>query len=265
MFRKSLPYLLFGLGIYLLFIIVRFPAANAYGWVKSVAPEVPVILKGVQGSIWSGSASEAFIAGQNLSSLQWELKPAWLLLGRVQLHLGLRQGESYFYGDVGRTLGNDFHFDNIDANLLLEDIQPLAKAVPLQLAGTLSLNLQQLDFEDHVVTAAEGVIAWQNAGMRTLQAMTFGNLRLEMQNSADGVTGKLSDSGDALLADGTLELAATGSYQFAGVFMARDRNQRALSQSLNFLGRPGPDGKINVSRSGNLSDLGGIFAKPADS
>ncbi len=265
MTRKYLPYVLFGLGVYLVFLIMRFPASQAYHLVKAIAPQAPLILKGVQGTLWSGSASEAYVAGQNLSSLQWELSPAWLLLGRVQVRVGMRQGESYFYGDVGRTLGNDFHFGDVEARLLLEDLQPLAKAIPLQLAGVVSINLQELDFEDHVISGADGIVAWQNAGMRTLQSMTFGDLRLELQNTGEGVSGRLSDSGGALLADGTLSLAATGSYQFAGAFMVRDRNQAALSQNLNFLGRAGPDGKITVSRSGNLSELGGIFAKPSGS
>lgn len=263
--KKYLPPVLLGLAVYLAFLVIDFPAAQAYRLVKAVAPQAPFILKGVQGTLWTGSATEAFVAGQGLSSLEWEIKPLWLLLGRVQVHLGMRQGQSYFYGDVGRSLGNDIHLANVEASLLLADMRALSTLIPLQLAGSLSLNLQELDFENRVFTAAEGVIAWQDAGLATMQNMSFGNLRVELQNTAEGVTGKLSDSGGALLAEGVLQLADTGSYQFNGAFMARDPGQSGLVQSLRFLGQPGADGKIGVARSGNLADLGGIFAKPADS
>ncbi len=261
--KKYLPPVLLGVAVYLAFLVIDFPAAQAYRLVKAVAPQAPLILKGVQGTLWSGSASEALVAGQVLSSLEWEIKPLWLLLGRVQMHLGMRQGQSYFYGDVGRSLGNDIHLANVEANLVLADLRVLSTVIPVQLSGALSLNLQELDFENRLVSAAQGVIAWQDAGLASMQNMNFGNLRIELQNAADGVTGKLSDSGGPLQAEGTLQLADTGSYQFNGAFLARDSAQSGLAQSLRFLGQPGADGRISVARTGNLADLGGIFAKPA--
>lgn len=263
--KKFMPLLILGIVAYFCFLVVNFPAAQAYGLIKKVSPDTPLILKGIQGSVWQGSATQAYVAGQSLSSFTWDLNPLWLLIGRVQADLGLRNGESYLYAQVGRSLGNNIYLEDVEARLNVADIHPLMKKVPANLEGVISIKLETLSLEDQDITMAEGIVAWQDAAFRIAQPVNLGHIKIDLENTAEGVKGTVSDGGGALAAAGTLQLAGDGTWQFAGNFAARDQGQQGLTQALGFLGRPGADGRITVSNKGKLSDLGGPFAPAPDS
>jgi general secretion pathway protein N len=75
--RKALVSI--GLVTFVSAFVVMFPARVAYDW---FAPST-VQVSGLEGSIWSGSAAEASVAGLYLRDLAWRLRPLRLFTGKL--------------------------------------------------------------------------------------------------------------------------------------------------------------------------------------
>lgn len=257
-------YVALGVALFLVFLVVTFPAQYAYALAKKkFAPDMPVVLTGIQGTLWSGRAAPVMINGQRMDSLAWSIHPWTLLIGRVQARLEFRNGDSYGQGVVARGFTGKIYLKNLEAHIGLQRMRLFTQALPVGMEGSFILNLKELSFNKRTVLSADGMLAWDNAVINSPQRMEFGNLRAALTNDDEIVKATLSDGGGALNAEGLLNIARDGNYKFTGVFGARDANQRGLVQGLQFLGRPGPDGKITVSTSGPLANLVGYFEKPA--
>ena len=68
-----------GLLTFVTGVVLLFPARVAYHW---FAPST-VQAGGLDGSIWSGSATEVTAAGLYLRDVRWRLKPMRLLTGKL--------------------------------------------------------------------------------------------------------------------------------------------------------------------------------------
>ena len=244
---------------YLGFLVITLPAEVAYAFVKkSVAPDAPFMLRGISGSVWSGKANIAVISGQRVNSLSWSIQPWAILLGRMQVQLDFRDGDSFGRGNVARGFGGALYLSDIDARIALEKITALAK-LPLGLQGAIGLNLGQLEIENQMITEAEGTIAWQSAAFSFPSQVNLGDLKLTLATQNNQIKADLVDGGGPLQAEGLLTIKQDGKYKFTGTFAARDKTQTTLTQSLRLLGRTGADGKIKVNKSGAITDITSMF------
>lgn len=251
-----------GIGLYLVFLAATLPAELAYSIFKSkLAPQVPLVLNGVTGTLWSGRAAPASISGQRVDSMTWELQPWSLLIGRIQAKVEFRYGDSFGKADIARGLTGKIYARNIEARITLQRMRLLAQVLPLGMEGSLLLNLSEFVMDRRSIVAAAGVLAWDGAVITVPQRTEFGNLRATISTENDNVKVVLADGGGALQAEGLLNIAREGGYKFTGAFAARDQSQRMLLQGLQMLGRPGADGKVTVNTNGALSQLFSFFEK----
>lgn len=248
--------------LFLVFLMATAPAKLAYAYYKTrVAPDAPVLLSSVTGSLWSGRAAPALLGGQRVDSLSWELRPWALLIGRIQARVEFRYGDSYGTAEVARGFTGKIYAKNIEARIDLQRMRLLAQVLPLGMEGSLLLNLKELVLDRRSIVNAEGLLAWDGAVITVPQRTEFGNLRVAVTTDNDGVKATLSDGGGPLQAEGLFSVARDGNYKFTGVFAARDQNQRMLVQGLQMLGRSSPDGKANISVNGTMAQLSGFFEK----
>lgn len=258
---KKLRYILFAALMYGGFLLATFPAAQAYALFKQrLAPDARLVLEGVSGTVWSGRAQAALIGSQRLFALTWELRPWALLIGRLRVDWGFRDGDNFARGSVARGLGGTIYINDLDARLDVTKIAPLKDFLPLDLEGFIGVHVLEFEMKNFLVKAAEGTLAWHDAAITYMQKVTLGDLRVTVEPSAEGIKAILADGGGPLQAEGVLLLKPDGNYQFTGAFASRDATQRVLAQSLRFLGRPGADGKVKVTQSGSLADFAGWFS-----
>ncbi len=254
-------YVLIGLLAYIAFLLVQFPADRAYAWWKAgPGAQQPVVLTGLSGTVWQGRAQRALIDGQRLDGLAWHLKPWTVLLGKLALDYEVRLNDGFMRGAVAADPQGAVTFETLEAKLPLAQLS-LPAIATLRPGGVVNLNLREVDWNGEALLSAQGRVVWSNAGISLLQPLQFGDLALTLETRDDGVVGELSDAGGPLQAEGLLTLKPDGSYQFTGSFAAREGARSPLGQALSALGRPGVDGKIQVSRSGQLADLGLVAAR----
>jgi general secretion pathway protein N len=249
--------------LFLVFLVVTLPAPLAYGFLKKkLAPDLPLQLGNVSGTVWSGRAMPAQIGGQRVDSLSWSIQPLALLIGRVQAQLEFRYGDSYGTAVVARGFTGKIYAKDIEARIDLKRMRLLSKLLPLGMEGALLLNMKTFSVDRRSIIEADGVLAWDGAIITVPARTEFGNLRVTLSTDSENVKAALADGGGPLQAEGLLNVTREGNYKFTGAFAARDPNQRMLVQGLQMLGRQGADGKVSIVNNGALSQLFGYFEKP---
>jgi general secretion pathway protein N len=252
-----------GVVLFVVFLVATLPARVAYALVRQkLAPEAPLVLSNIQGTVWSGRAGPALLGTQRLDSLAWDLSAAALLIGRVQADVEFRNGDSFGSANVARGFTGKIYARDIEARIDLQRMKLFAQVLPLGMQGALLLHVSEFDLDRRTITNAVGTLAWDGAVITVPQRTEFGNLRVTLGAEGDSVKGTLSDGGGPLQAEGLLLIGRDGNYKFTGAFAVRDPSQTLLAQGLQFIGRPGADGKIAVVNNGHLSGLMPWFEKP---
>jgi general secretion pathway protein N len=255
----NVRYILLGFLVYIIFLVLNFPADRAYAyWKSSNSSSRNFALVGISGSVWSGKANMAAINRTSLENVEWTYRPWSLLLGQVGLSWRFQtpssQGSGFGQGVTSMGLGGNVDFSSLEAQLPAGLVASMVKMQALQPSGTLSLNLQDVEWNGESLMSAEGRVVWRGAGINLLRPVALGDLSLKLETSNKGVKGVLTDSGGPLSVEGLITLTEDGKYQFNGAFAAR--GDKDLENALRSLGRLGADGKVKVTRSGNLAKLG---------
>ena len=255
-------YLILGLLVYVVFLVLSIPADRVYNyWKSSEHANRGFALAGISGSVWSGHADVAVMQGNRFESVEWTFRPWSLLVGEVGLNWRFQSPDSekthekvFGHGVTSLGLGGSINFSSLEAQIPVSMMASLAKMKALQPSGSLSLNLQEVDWDGESLVNATGKIVWRQAGVNLLQQISFGDLTLNLDTRNDEINGLLADSGGPLSVEGLITLKEDGNYQFNGVFASR--GDKGLENALRSLGPVGPNGKVKINYSGNLAKLG---------
>lgn len=249
--RHWLPYLLLGIGVYLLTLLAIFPAAEAYHLAAPrLLPASPLHLYDISGSVWSGRAGTVAYDAHSLGALSWHLEPLPLLLG----HLALRCELDLPDGTVAGTAvishsGMKLH--HLSGRLPAATLTALDTALPFGTGGTLAFNIAQTDLPTHGAPSASGTVVWNDAALLANRPIPFGDLKLSLRpRRHGGIDGTVSDAGGPLQVNGSASLDAARAYHLDLRLRPRPNAGTALDNLLHMLGRPDPRGDYTLRYNG---------------
>lgn len=250
----NVRYLILGLLVYIIALVLNFPADQAYAyWKTSGQSSRSFTLMGIDGSVWSGQANGGVIKGQQVENIKWTFRPLDLLFGQVGVSWELQipgANNDVQQGVTSFGLDGSVAFSSLEVHVPVELAASILKLKVLQPTGMVSMNLQDIEWDGKSLVSAKGRVLWQGAGLNLLKPVTLGDLSLVVETINDEVKGVLSDSGGPLLADGVVTLKGNARYQFNGTFASRGNQD--LENALRSMGKISPDGKVKVSYTGNL-------------
>lgn len=250
-------YLFYGTLFYLIFLFVTLPADISYAyWKKHWGTRDPVVLSGIEGSIWSGTVAQAMIKGQRVQQMQWHFKPLSLFLGRAEADVEFTVPDGFGKGRVGYSLFNGVYAKNIEAWIPLPVVARFVNLAALRPGGKLNINLQEIDYNQGMIKDINGSLAWLDAEVSLFEPVALGNFQIDLHSTDDAVVGELKDKGGPLQAKAKLSLNHKGDYDVDGELLLRDKSDRNLRQALQTMGRPNAKGAIPLKQKGNLSQLG---------
>lgn len=263
-------YIALGFLIYIIFLVLNFPADRAYTYWKSSDSASSSVnrnfaLAGISGSVWSGKANVVSIKRTRFENVEWTYRPWALLLGQVGLSWRFNnsntqgsKGSGSGEGVTSFGLDGSVDFSSLDAQLPASLLASMLQMNVLQPSGLVSLNLQDVEWSGQSLGSAVGKVVWRGAGMNLLKPVSLGDLTLTLETSDVEIKGVIADSGGPLSAEGLVTLSEDGQYQFNGAFAARGNTPQKteLENALRSMGRPGADGKVKVNYSGTLAKLG---------
>lgn len=248
------------LGAYLLFVLIQLPAGHAYYWLDP-GRQAPVALYQIDGSIWSGEARTAVIAGTAVGPLSWSLRPWALVLGRVELHLTVDHNDGgRLEAIAGRTLGGEVYLRDATLAMSLNELASLAGQQDMGLTGRLDADIRSAAVKGELITRAEGRAEITDAGIGPPIDVRLGAFTIDIETSGDVIRAKIADAGGPLQTEGVLLLNPDGSYRLNAGFTPRDPGSpdgEKLMDALRMVGRPAGRGKVTVTRQGKL-ELGGL-------
>ncbi|WP_394204323.1 type II secretion system protein N [Shewanella waksmanii] len=244
-----------GVLIYLIFLVVLFPAQLAL----SLAPlPKSVTVSGVNGTIWNGSIDNLSIQQRQLESVQWQLSPWGLLLATANLDvvIGNRATAVNGRGEVSLSMGgvnaqglrfeapSDFLLGNtrlpfrtkVDGSISLF-VDELAQGTPWceQLSGKLFVNRAQVNNQ-----FGEYPLGDMEIGLSCID----GNVKLNSDESMN----QLGFVGSVLL-------KADSQVQVSAKVKETPQQPKDLKQALAFLGKKDSQGYYPISYQGRVPGL----------
>ncbi len=195
-----------------------------------VVPEELVVLRGLSGTVWDGSASGVLLRLPQgyfqLGLVDWSLHPLSLLTLSPHLSLSSRWGKQTIAGDV--ILRGPQDMDLIDLEVQVA-ANLLGRFAPVAVDGLFSLQAQALQLRDGLPYSGKGRLVWQDAGWSSPRGLVpLGSYAMDFEQPDDGAV-----DGEIITLSGPLQ--ATGSLQLQQRHYAVDvqlRSDTALDQQV---------------------------------
>jgi hypothetical protein len=204
------------------------------------APQSGVVLHGVHGTLWSGSAERVSAFTLPLGALSWRIDRWPTLIGRPRGMLELRganiEGRAHF-AQTGDALRVDDLHGRFPASLL----GPAMDIPGLQFLGEVRFDLNRLEIVDGIPRVAVGTASWTQLGVAGGAQAQLPGLKAELSELApEGILIELSDLGGALEVQGHTRMQH-GKFRTEVRLRAREPNAQ-LEEMLTYIGERHPDG-----------------------
>ena len=247
--KKTLWLVALGIAAFVLFALATLPARVV---VKPLASR-GIIVNGVTGTLWKGTAQVVQTGAINLGSVEWDMSALPLLTGRVVADVKLTRADGFAQANVTAAASGRIALSELVASLPLSAL-PRSVAPPGWL-GKLNVKLASLVISNGWPASAAGTVEVLDLIGPPRQPAAMGSYKLTFPEQAppDVLAGALTDISGPLQIAGTLELkAADRSYVINGLVATRPDASPQLSNSLQFLGPPDAQGRRQVSLAGTM-------------
>lgn len=204
-YRSVIVRVLALLALLLICLLVSVPARL----LGLVLPSDQLILQGFQGTLWDGRVSRCLVqtpAGYlHLGAVSWQLEPLSLLMLAPRLALESRWGSQSLATTAVLRGQGDVDFSGLQAALPADLVRQF---VPVNLAGTFSLQFDQLQLRAGLPTAGKGRLVWQGGGWNSPTGpVPLGSYAMDIDQAPEGaLQGQVITLAGVVTAQGGAEL-----------------------------------------------------------
>lgn len=237
-----------GIAAFLVFLVAMVPATVLAG---RLPPGIE--LRGLGGSVWSGSATALAFQGRPLGALRWTCRPWRLLLLEWSCRVSLNAESGEASADLSGGWDGNLTVRDVTGQLPIRTFEGLAS--PVGWTGTLELDLERLRIEQRQPVEAAGRLYVRSLKAPGPGGQLLGDFELVMGEGAVGtqtLTGRLRDLGGPLRVRGAIELQPDGSYLMSGETAPGPGAGPAIFDTLAFLGPPDSLGRRPFTIEGTL-------------
>lgn len=240
------------LALALLFFVTLVATAPAR-LLGMVVPGDQVVLGGLTGTVWDGSASSVMIRLPQgyfqLGAVQWSLQPFSLLTLSPHLKLRSQWGDQTLAAEVIVRGRQDVDLLNVDAQLAAN---LLGRFAPVAVEGMFSLQTELLQLRSGMPHSGKGRLVWQNAAWKSPRGLVpLGSYALDYQQpEGEAVQGEIITLAGPLQATGSLQLQQR--HYSVNVLLSSDTAIDAqVQQMLSLIAQPEGSG-FRLSLEGDL-------------
>lgn len=247
--KRLWPLIALGVGAYVVFALATLPASL----LTARLGKYGVATAGVEGTAWQGRAQVLQVAGANLGSVTWNLHVLALFTARLQADLELHRSDGFARGIVAVSPGGKLHMSKLTASLPLAALP--AGGLPGGWTGMMNLKLADLVLENGWPAGIDGTVEAMDLTGPARRPANIGSYKLVFapaQQTADTLSGALTDLGGPLQIAGTLQLKNDRSYLIEGFVTTRAATPRDVADALQMLGPPDAQGRRPFSIAGTL-------------
>ena len=210
-------------------LIITLPARVAVHWFAP--PEVA--MSDIQGSAWSGRASEASVAGVYVRDVQWDFSPLQLFTGGFSYQVSATPVSGFIETDMSVGFSGALTLSNLKASLPLELFSEVIDIPGLQGSG--SFQFDRLKIVDGLAVTAEGTLQVADLVVQIVSRDSLGGYKAEFFTENDGISVSVEDSDGVVDLAGSLQIKSDRSYEFIAEVVALPQTPAGVLRQLQFL------------------------------
>jgi len=244
--RSTRGFIAVGALALILGLIIKLPARLAVQWFAP--PEVAI--SDIRGSAWSGSASEASVAGIYVRDVQWEFSPLQLFTGSLGYEVSATPVSGFIESGVSVGLSGALIVSDLKASLPLN---LFAEVIGISgLEGNGSFQFDRLKIVDGMAVAADGTIQIADLHVPIAGRDSLGGYKVEFFTQDDGISASVEDTDGVIDLAGSLQVKADRSYEFIAEVIANPQTPEGVRNQLRFLGPANERGQQELRLEGVL-------------
>ena len=212
----------------LLSLVAQLPARVA----QSALGFPPGAIRGVEGTVWRGSAQQVAVGGLTVGPIRWTVRPSRLLAGRLAADVEATVPDGFANARVAVTPGGRLILSQLSGAAPLAWLAPAAGAA----GGQLTARFEQLTITAGRVDTAignvvlGGVVLPIASGRAPLAPGTYAvAFAAEDLPPSEPLTGTLKDEGGPLEIAGTVRITPPRAYEFSGTAKPRPARHATTS------------------------------------
>ena len=246
---RWLLYVVFGLVLYLLFLIVELPA-SWFAWGMNYYSHNTVRLDPLSGSLWHGKGRLVIYYPQTVphdfGNAEWRINPLWLITGRAQVELQTNKQDMKVKTTFSLGKGT-IALKDTDATFPATSISDLYQpAIMIGPQGRIRLTTSNLFFGQQNMEGS-AALEWLAASSSLSTVQPLGDYRLDITGAGKTANLKVSTlRGDLELTGQGQWQPANGQIQFTGSAVAKN-NGKELEPLMLLLGNDAGSGRRNFS------------------
>jgi len=244
------PVVLAALGalLFVVFLVVLWPAQVAVSW---LVPD-GAVLAGVNGTVWSGSATRVRIGVMDVGGLRWEARPLSFLALSPTWRLEASRPDGFARGTVAVRGATDLRVTQLELGTTLDALSRW-----INLAGTrgnLSARVDEAELDSGRLTALAGQVSLDSVQPLGLRDADLGAFRIDVPPGQSGpFSGTVTAvSGPLVLEDARIDVQQDGRFIVEGLVAAKADAPQVIAQGLQFLGQADARGFRRFRQEGAL-------------
>jgi len=197
-----------------------------------------VTISDIRGSAWSGSASEASVAGIYVRDLQWEFSPLPLLTGVFSYRVSATPVSGFIETDLGVGFSGAVILSDLRASSLPLELfaEAIAQAIGVGgIQGSGSLQFDQLEIVDGLAIVADGTLQVADLLVPNIGRDSLGGYKAEFFTQDDGISASIEDTDGVVDLAGSLQVRADRSYEFIAAVIALPQTPESVRRQLQRL------------------------------
>ncbi len=246
--RRVWRFLALGAGVYVLVLLITFPAARVAGFLEQNFTGLSV--RAVDGSVVSGRAGRVSLYGQELGSASWSLRPSALLLARVEYHVTVSGPVFDGGGSLAVGPGGDLRAHDIEGILKPDAVVNRFAPLPVTTAGDVHLALDRLQLAEGFPVVLSGALNWTEAALREPVPLVLGNVQVDLDGDGERISGVVSNSGGEIDVSGELSWLASKTWRLQLQLQPGPGTGSDVSGMLESFGEPLAGGAYRFTESG---------------
>lgn len=253
---KKRYFIISGIIAYLVFLIISIPAAPVLSQLHRYLPEISI--QGVSGSLWNGSAAAITInRQQTLNNTDWRFNGWHLFKGEISAHINTHYQQQAVSGDFDAHPSGKITARNVNATMDAATLAQLARIPLAQFSGSISLKIDQLEWQQGQVPRATGRLQWNSAAVTVSETAKLGDIVITLtENKTQPLHANISNQGGDIKLEGEANVSEDGAYSLKLNMLPNRSASSNVRSSLGMIAKPKPNGSYELNNNGNLKSFG---------
>lgn len=246
-------------------MIIKLAVLGAFAFVISLVISAPARLAiqflpptvkpdGLQGTLLDGRTRRLHIHNFDLGAVTWNFQPLYLLLGRIQSKVSIRQQDLRGRGHVAVGLtGVQLADVRLTGDTAL--LAPYLVNYGVAFSGRFDADIDLLNLSNAGPQAANGTIVWRSARLESPASARLGEVVVALTQKDEVAVADLSNTGEELRLTGGAQLRPGWTYVAQIKIEPTSATPRSMRDTLSLLGQPDANGAVTLNQQGKLVTL----------